>query len=188
MPQLRTLLLAFLLLATTLQRSVSADEDKAWAALAQGGVLLLRHATAPGIGDPDGFRIGDCSTQRNLNEVGRREAAAIGQALRRRGITVGDVLTSQWCRTRDTGRLAFPDLDVRDEPIFNSYFSDRSRADDRDRAARALVAAWDGPGALVIVSHQVNVTALTGISPASAEGVVLEKGSDPLRVVGRLKF
>lgn len=160
-----------------------------WEALAQpGAIVLFRHATAPGVGDPPAFRLGDCSTQRNLSEQGRAEARAIGEQFRRRGIAVGAVLSSQWCRTRETARLAFGDR-VREEPSFNSFFGQapQQRAVQTD-AARRLLRQWEGPGVLVVVTHQVNITALAGHGPSSGEGVVVQPTAEgPFRVIGTVR-
>ncbi|PTM51725.1 histidine phosphatase family protein [Phreatobacter oligotrophus] len=163
-----------------------ADEARAWAVLASGGIVLFRHANAPGGGDPPGMRIGDCASQRNLDAAGREQARRIGLAFTTRGISVGSVLTSQWCRTRDTAALAFPGR-ATDAPAFNSFFSDRGRGDAQTAAAREILAGWSGPGALVAVTHQVNITALTGIFPASGEGIVLERRGGSFAVAGRIR-
>ena len=164
----------------------AAEPDRdAWSSVSPGRAVLLRHATAPGIGDPKGFRLGACATQRNLDATGRAEAKRIGEAFRAHGIRVETVLSSQWCRTHETAELAFPGL-VKDEPAFNSFFDDVSNDPAQTAAARALLAAWKGPGLLVVVTHQVNITALTGIFPNSGEGVVVAPDGDALKVVGRI--
>lgn len=144
--------------------------------LRPGDVVLVRHATAPGVGDPPGFRLDDCSTQRNLSDAGRAEARRFGDEIRRRGVAVGAVLTSQWCRTRETAKLAFPGVAVRDEPSFNSWFGQVPvESEAQLKKAREVVRNWKGPGLLVIVSHQVNIQAVTGLPTAAAEAVVLRK-------------
>ncbi len=163
-----------------------ADEARAWSVLASGGIVLFRHANAPGGGDPPGMRLGDCASQRNLDAAGREQARRIGLAFTTRGIAIGSVLTSQWCRTRDTATLAFPGR-ATDAPAFNSFFSDRGRGDAQAAAAREILARWSGPGALVVVTHQVNITALTGIFPASGEGIVLERRGEAFAVAGRIR-
>ena len=160
-----------------------------WDALAQpGAIVLFRHATAPGVGDPPVFRLGDCSTQRNLSEQGRAEARAIGEQFRRRGIAVGAVLSSQWCRTRETARLAFGDR-VQEEPAFNSFFGQQPRQREaQTEQARSLLRQWKGPGVLVVITHQVNITALTGHGASSGEGVVVQPTAEgPLRVIGTVQ-
>ena len=135
---------------------------------------LMRHATAPGTGDPDHFRLDDCTTQRNLSEAGRAEARETGRLLRAAGLADALVLTSRWCRATDTAR----ELDLGEEdpfPPLDSFFRDRSREDAARRDILARIAerkAGDPP--LIMVSHQVNITAVTGIFPASGEIVVVE--------------
>jgi phosphohistidine phosphatase SixA len=162
-----------------------ASEDAAWAALRSGAIVLFRHARAPGTGDPPHFRLNDCATQRNLSEAGREQARRIGGGFQARSIDVGRVVTSQWCRARETAELAFPGK-VRDEPSLNSFFDDRSRAASQTEAALQLMATWRGPGAMVAVTHQVNVTALTGIFPREGEGIVVRFSNAKLDVIGRI--
>ncbi len=179
-----------LVAAAAIGASMNAQADDqlgaGWAALRDGGVVLLRHADAPGFGDPSGYRLDDCATQRNLGEFGRTQARKIGARFQAERVVVGSVLSSQWCRCRETAKLAFPGL-TKVEPAFNSFFDDRSREAGQTVAARAIIAAWRGPGALVIVTHQVNITALAGVVPASGEGVVLKPTVDGFDVGGRIK-
>jgi phosphohistidine phosphatase SixA len=163
-----------------------ASEDAGWALLKRGGIVVFRHAEAPGTGDPAGMKIGDCATQRNLDEAGRAQARRIGEAFRSRGIAVGKVLASQWCRTEETAELAFPGQ-VTAEAAFNSFFGDRSDEPAQTAAARKIFDDWNGPGVLVIVTHQVNITALTGVSPASGEGIVIERADSEWRVADRIR-
>jgi phosphohistidine phosphatase SixA len=170
-------LLPRLLLAVMLFASLpaQADEAAAWAALREGGnVILMRHATTvPGVGDPPGFRLDDCSTQRLLSEAGRDQAKAIGAALRERDVEAGRILTSAWCRCVDTAEL----MDLGPVEVFeplNSFFRQGDVADKQTDSVRKLIGDWKGPGTLVLVTHQVNVTALTGIFPASGEMVVID--------------
>jgi phosphohistidine phosphatase SixA len=166
-------------------------DEAAWAALKMpASIVLFRHALAPGGGDPPGFKAGDCSTQRNLSEEGREQAKRIGNTLRERGIKVQTVWYSAWCRTRDTAQLAFPDLRepaLRAEPAFNSFFSDRSTEPAQTAAARKMLLAWRGPGTLVVVTHQVNITQLTEIFPQSGEGIILQREGQRLQVKGRIQ-
>jgi phosphohistidine phosphatase SixA len=177
----------FILMAFLMSSPVLATkDDKAWAALKKPGtIVLFRHATAPGGGDPVGHKLDDCSTQRNLDEEGRTQARRIGESFRAQGVKVEAVLSSQWCRTRDTAQLAFPGL-PKDAPAFNSFFSDRSNEAAQTAAARKQLLAWRGTGVLVVVTHQVNITALTGVSPASGEGVVLHRQGREFAVVARV--
>jgi phosphohistidine phosphatase SixA len=165
--------------------SNSAQTTDAWPAIADGAIVLFRHADAPGVGDPPGFKLNDCRTQRNLDEAGRAQARRIGQTFRERGIAVGAVRSSQWCRARETADLAFPGQ-RQDEAAFNSFFANREVEPAQTAAARRLLSRWKGPGAMVVVTHQVNITALTGVAPMSGEGVVVRHSADGLQVVGRI--
>ncbi len=173
------------LTAWTRAAQAQAQDPDGWSALTDGAVVLFRHAIAPGGGDPPGLVLGDCATQRNLSAEGRAQARQIGAAFRARGIAVGRVLTSQWCRARDTADLAFPGQAV-EEPAFNSFFDDRSKGPSQTAAARWVLDAWQGPGVLVVTTHQVNIAGLTGISPSSGEGIVLNRDGAGWRVAGRI--
>jgi phosphohistidine phosphatase SixA len=162
------------------------DEQAAWAALRAGAIVLFRHANAPGIGDPPAFKLGDCSTQRNLDELGRAQARRIGERLRSEQVPVRAVWSSQWCRTLDTAELAAL-APVREVPAFNSFFDGRGTESAQTASARALLLAWRARGTLVVVTHQVNISALSGMSTTSAEGVVLQRRGDDLVVVGRIR-
>jgi phosphohistidine phosphatase SixA len=155
------------------------------AGLQPGSVVLIRHALAPGVGDPERFALNDCSTQRNLSEEGRAQAVRIGQFFRQLSVPVDAVWSSQWCRTRDTADLAFPGKRV-DKPAFNSFFGEPDAAPAQTRAAQDSLNAWTGKGLLVVVTHQVNITAISGVVPASGEAVVLGRRNGIWTVTGRL--
>lgn len=161
--------------------------DSVWDALRGGGkIVMLRHAsTEPGLGDPPGFRLDDCATQRNLSEAGRAEARRIGAAFARRAVPVARVLSSRWCRCVETARLAFGRVEAW-SPL-DSFFDDRSREPQQTRAVRALIAEPFTGGNLILVTHQVNITALTGIAPAMGEIIVLSPESGGgFKILGRL--
>ena len=176
-----------LLLVLWLPRAPEAAGD-VWALLALGGqVVLVRHAlTEPGAGDPPGFVLGDCATQRNLAATGRDDARRIGEAFARRGIPVGRVLSSRWCRCLETARLAFGRVEP--WPALDSIYEDRRREEEQTRAVRELVSRPPAGGNLVLVTHGVNVAALLGFVPAAGEVVVLRPdGRGGFRVAGRLR-
>jgi phosphohistidine phosphatase SixA len=175
--------LALLVLAPT---RLGADEAL-WDLLRAGGqVVLMRHATTtPGVGDPPGFRPGDCPTQRNLTDAGREEARRVGAAFRSRDIPIGLVLSSQWCRCLETARLAFG----RAEPwaALDSVFEDRAREPERTGAVRKVAGERPVDGNLVLMTHGANIMALVGVNPAPGEFVVLVPESDGrFRVAGRI--
>lgn len=149
-------------------------------------IIILRHARAPGTGDPANFRLGDCSTQRNLSEAGRDQAARIGARLRAAGLAETTVYSSQWCRCLETARnLAVgPVVEL---PVLNSFFRTPELERKQDRALREWIASADLSSPVVLVTHQVNITALTGIFPAEGEVLILRREPGGLAVVGRFR-
>ena len=141
---------------------------------------------APGVGDPPGMRLDACATQRNLSAEGRDQARRIGAALRAAGLRAAEVRSSAWCRARETAELL--DLGpVRPLPALDSFFDDRGQQERQTAELRAyLDAGRDGPPR-VLVTHQVNITALTGVFPVEGEIVVLRPGPDGYAAVGRLR-
>jgi phosphohistidine phosphatase SixA len=164
----------------------AANED-VWSLLKQGGqVVLLRHAiTTPGVGDPPGMQLDDCSTQRNLTEAGREDSRRLGAAFRARGIRVDRVLSSPWCRCIETARLAFDAAEVW-EPLGN-LFGRAERREQQVREMRALAGERRSGDNLVMVSHGSTILALTGVNPGTAEMVVVTpQGDGRFAVAGRL--
>lgn len=187
---LRHLLAAgLLLLALPASAAATPDEATLWQALlTPGHALLMRHAEAPGIGDPPDFRIDDCGTQRNLSSEGKAQASAIGERLRAHGIVQARVHSSLWCRCLDTARLLGFGA-VEPEPALNSFFADASTAAAQTEALRVRLreATQNGGPLPIFVTHQVNITALTGVVPDSGEMLVLRLDGDQPVVLGRLR-
>jgi len=168
--------------------TVSASEETdLWRALAsKGHVALLRHAVAPGAGDPLEFAIGDCSTQRNLSEEGRKQAHRIGVRFRKSGMEAARVFSSQWCRCLETARLIGLGP-VTELPILNSFFRRPALGNRQTRRLEEWLASQDLDRSIVLVTHQVNITALTGIYPASGEIVVIRRSENgKISVVGSI--
>lgn len=177
------------LLCTALLAALPASaDDNLWTTLRNGShVLLMRHAaTEPGIGDPPQFRLNDCSTQRNLSAEGRAQAVRVGRLLAERQIAISAVLSSRWCRCLDTARLAFGQTTP--EPALDSFFGERgARSAPQTVAARDRIRGFRGPGNLMMVTHQVNITALTGEHPAMGEILVVRANADgTIKLVGRI--
>ena len=173
-------LLAFLIVMG-LPGSALADE-RLWGLLQSGGqVVLIRHAiTTPGVGDPPGMRLDDCSTQRNLTDAGRRHARRIGEQFASRGIPVERVLSSPWCRCLETARLAFGKAETSE--ALSNLFGRYENQERQVRALQALVARAPVKANLVLVTHGSTISALTGISPDTGEMVILSRGA----LAGRL--
>ena len=185
----RPVLAALILAAAHAPASAAAAADEAlWALLKAGGqVIVMRHAsTDKSVGDPPSFRLDDCATQRNLSAEGRGEAQRLGAAFRARAIPIGRVLSSQWCRCLETARLAFGEPTP--WPALNSTFRNRELEPERTREVRALAGERPPGGNLVLVTHQLNIAALTSVYPAEGELVVLSPlGGGRFRVAGRLQ-
>lgn len=163
-------------------------DETVWQRLRAGGhAILIRHAEAPGTGDPSGFKLEDCATQRNLSASGRDQARRIGAALKANGIRIDQVLSSRWCRALDTARLMGSGT-VEPFAALDSFFSDRSVADAQTAAVMRQIAQM-GTRTVVMVTHQVNIARLTGVYPRSGEMVVVKH--DPqapagLTIIGRI--
>jgi phosphohistidine phosphatase SixA len=166
------------------------DSAPAWAALrGDGHVALIRHASAPGtVGDPADYKLDDCTTQRNLSEQGRAEARALGERFRMQRVKIGKIVSSQWCRCRQTAELMnIGPVEV--APAFNNAFVLNAMRDALTAGARATISAWRGPGTLVVVTHGQNIMAMLGVRPR--EGEVIVVAPDPasgnkMRLIGRI--
>ena len=166
-----------------------ASDDALFDALRQGGtVLMLRHAqTEAGVGDPPGFRLGQCGTQRNLSEAGRAQSRRIGQALAAQGLVPRAVRSSGWCRCIDTAEPAFGRHEI--WPALHSFFAERAAQRDPQTAElRRALAGLPAPGFEAWVTHQVNITALTGTWVGMGEAVVIRGGPDGGTMLGRLSL
>lgn len=175
------------LLAGVLVAPLARSDEALWKLLQGGGqVVLVRHAlTDPGVGDPEGFRLGDCTTQRNLSDEGRREARRLGESLRARNVPVGKVLSSPWCRCIETARLAFG-APAELQPALSNLFGRHEREAAQVTEMRKLVRKPER-GNTFLVTHGSTTLALTGVSPATAEMVVLTpQDGGGFRVAGRL--
>ena len=172
------LLLAAALAAAFFLSPLPTAADARFARLSEPGIVaILRHSFAPGTGDPTTFALDDCTTQRNLDAKGRKQTRKIGEAIRAADVTVDRVLTSQWCRCRDTAQ--FLDLGpVEDLPALNSFFRNRDRAGPQTAELRQSLLGLPPAKTVILVTHQVNITALTGRVPASGEVFLLEIGRD----------
>jgi broad specificity phosphatase PhoE len=163
----------------------AAEDVELARALKAGGVaLVMRHA----ITEPQTDRVekvGDCSTQRNLTDDGRRDARQLGEAFRAHRIAVDRVLSSPWCRCLETARLAFGAAEP--WPPLGNLFGRPEARDDQVRRMRALVGERRTGGNLVLVSHGSTISALTGVSLGTAEAVVVTpQGNGRFTVAGRL--
>ncbi len=160
-----------------LQTIIATSEEDIWSKLQQAEThyyVLMRHALAPGTGDPANFQLDDCSTQRNLSEQGRAQAQRTGAVFREKNVAVEQVLSSEWCRCLDTAELL--DLGpVERLPALNSFFQDRSQGSERTQQLQDfMVNNRDNSGVTILVTHFVNISAIAGSGVSSGEMVVMQ--------------
>ncbi len=158
-----------------------------WNALKSGShLVLIRHALAPGYGDPKNFDVNDCNTQRNLNDEGRHQSKKIGGLFWKNGINKALLYSSQWCRCLDTARLLNLG-EVFELPALNSFFENFERGSLQTEKMKRWIktAPLDTP--TILISHQVNISALTGYSPTSGEIIFVQRKPDgSLSVIGSI--
>lgn len=183
-------LLAAMLAATPAMARNAGDGDALWRSFAEGGgvVALMRHALAPGTGDPANFTTGDCSTQRNLSEAGRGQARSTGDLIREKGVTEMTLYSSQWCRCLETARL----LGFGEPEEFSALNSLHGRQRNREMQMMDLKRFINElePGAppVFMSTHHATISALTGTGPGSG-GIVFVKGDGEggVEVLGRIR-
>ena len=188
---LRRRLLMLAAAALTALSAPAAAQNEPWSLLRQPGhVVFMRHSDAPGsggYGDPPGYRLDDCATQRNLSEAGRTHARRTGDAFRTHGVAFDRALTGPWCRCKETALLA---LGREAEPFapLSNLVGRHEHRDGQVRALKEFLAGLDGRTSVLLVTHGIVISALTGISPASGEMVIVKGGRDgEPTVVGRFK-
>jgi phosphohistidine phosphatase SixA len=181
-------LVAMICLCCNVPAYSSDGDTQLWKALQSGShIALLRHAIAPGTDDPPEFELGQCATQRNLSQEGRNQAAKIGDRFREKKIHSAQVFSSQWCRCLETAKLLKLGP-VQELPALNSFF----RYYERQASQTSVLLEWierqNLARPLILVTHQVNITALTGIYPESGDLVIVHRSSTgDIRFIGTIK-
>ena len=168
-------LLIILSIFTLLLTNVKSDEIVIKQLKKGGNIVFIRHAIAPGGGDPENFRLDDCSTQRNLDSQGIEQSRKIGIFFNKNQIPIDNVLSSQWCRCKDTAKYAFKNFETFD--ALNSFFSEKLRKN-KDRQIKDLkkyISRWNGEGNLVLVTHYVVILEIINKAVSSGEIVILDK-------------
>ena len=170
----------FLIISSQLNAS-----EQAWKIAQEGDkIILIRHSLAPGGGDPASFKVDDCKTQRNLNRTGINQSKKIGKLFKQNKVPVDQVLSSQWCRCKDTAKYAFGDF--KEFTALNSTF--QSPYDQNEvkqlKDLYAFVKGWDSKGKnLVLVTHYSIITAVTNAVPSSGELVITDKNFEVLGTI-----
>ena len=177
----------FLIIFISLTSTVKADLNKKLInQLEEGGKLIfIRHAYAPGSGDPDNFNLNDCSTQRNLSKEGQRQAKYIGEFFRNNKVKIDKVLSSEWCRCKETAKIAFKNFST--NSFLNSFYSSKF-AKNKDKQVKALkeyIKKFKSDKNLVLVTHYVLISEILNYGPSSGEIVVSNKN---LNIIGSLEI
>ena len=147
-------------------------------------IILIRHAKAPGGGDPAGFKIDDCKTQRNLSKKGINQSKKIGKLFKKNKVPIDQVLSSQWCRCKDTAKYAFSDY--KEFTALNSTFQSPYNKNEGKQLKELYnyVKKWNGKGKnLVLITHYSIITAVTTAVPSSGEMVITDKNFKVLGVI-----
>ena len=164
----------FLFFFITLQLNAS---EQAWSLAQEGNkIILIRHSLAPGGGDPEGFKIDDCRTQRNLSKKGINQSKTIGKLFKKNNVLIDQVLTSQWCRCKDTAKYAFGNY--KEFTALNSTFQSPYNKNEGKQLKELYDFAkkWKGKGKnLVLITHYSIITAITNAVPSSGEIVITDK-------------
>ena len=177
----------FIIIFISLTTPIKADLNKNLINnLEDGGKLIfIRHAYAPGNGDPDNFNLDDCSTQRNLNYQGRKQAKYIGEFFRKNKIKIDKVLSSEWCRCKETAKIAFKDFSTNN--FLNSFYSSQY-AKNKDQQIKLLneyIKKFKSDKNLILITHYVLISEVLDYGPSSGEIVVSDKN---FNMIGSVKI
>ena len=168
-------IIIFLLISFNLPLKVNSSNDIQKAFNGNGKLIFIRHAYAPGGGDPDNFDISNCTTQRNLNTKGIEQSINIGKFFLKNDIVIGKVLSSEWCRCKKTAEYAFKNYETRN--FLNSFFSKKfsHNKDSQIKELKKYIKNWDGKDNLILVTHYVVILEILGLSVSSGEIIVTDK-------------
>ena len=150
-----------------------------------GKLIFIRHAYAPGNGDPDGFNLNDCSTQRNLSDDGRKQAQRIGEIFTKNKIEIDKVLSSEWCRCKETAKIAFKNYST--NSFLNSFYSSKfsKNKDKQVKAFNYYIKNLESEKNLIFVTHYVFISEVLNYGPSSGEIVVSDKN---LNIIGSIEI
>ena len=176
-----------LLIFITINSPVKADLNQNMIyELKQGGKLIfIRHAYAPGGGDPINFDINKCSTQRNLSDSGRKQASEIGSFFKNNNILVDKVYSSEWCRCKETALFAFNEFETKN--FLNSFFSSKfsKNKDSQIEKLKEFINNWDGKNNIIFVTHYVVISEILNYAPSSGEIII---SNEDLKVIDTIEI
>ena len=144
--------------------------------LKKGGKLIfIRHAYAPGGGDPKNFDINDCKTQRNLNNIGKNQAKKIGSFFKDNNIPIDQIYSSEWCRCKETALIAFNEFETKN--FLNSFFSSKFAQNKNSpiKSFKKFIKSWDGKKNLIFVTHYVFISEILDYASSSGEIIISDK-------------
>ena len=177
----------FIILFISLTTSIKADlNEKLINELKEGGKLIfIRHAYAPGNGDPENFDINDCSSQRNLNFQGKNQAKKIGQFFRRNNLPISKIYSSEWCRCKETALIAFGKFETKN--FLNSFFSVKflKKKKTQIKDLKKFINNWNSDKNLILVTHYVVIKEVLDYAPSSGEIVISDKN---LKRIGNIEI
>lgn len=176
-------------LVMLLAASTAMATEAGWALLRNGGqVVLVNHALALGSEDPANLELGNCATQSNLSDQGRQQARSMGALFYARAAPIEMVLTSRYCRARETADIAFRDSPIEAFAPLDDLSADPEAAEEQIQAMLERILAYRGSGNLLMVTHPANIQAIAGVRPRPAEAVVLSRAGETVGVAGRITF
>ena len=148
-------------------------------------IIFIRHAIAPGSGDPESFNIKNCSTQRNLNDEGKIQSKKIGNFFKINKIKISKILSSEWCRCKDTAKIAFGKFETFN--ALNSFYEARFQKNrsSQIRDLRNFISSWESDSNLILVTHYVVIYDLLNSAVSSGEMIITDK---KLNIIGNLEI
>jgi phosphohistidine phosphatase SixA len=165
------------IITITFPSTIKADlKDNLINELQEGGkVVFIRHAYAPGSGDPENFNINNCDTQRNLSESGREQAKQIGKFFKKNNIPIHKVISSEWCRCKETAILGFNKFETSN--FLNSFFNSKYEKNKNKQLKdlKTYIGNWESKGNLILITHYVVIAEFLNYTPSSGEIVISDK-------------
>jgi len=138
-------------------------------------IIFIRHAIAPGNGDPDNFKINDCKTQRNLSKDGIKQSKKIGLFFEKNKIKIDKILSSEWCRCKDTAKIAFKNFETFD--ALNSFYDEKfaSNEEIQIKNLKKYIKSWESDKNLILVTHFVVISSILNMGTSSGEMIIVDK-------------
>ncbi len=171
-------LILYILLSVFFSNNISADEKIILELKKGGNIIFIRHALAPGNGDPDNINLKDCSTQRNLDLKGIKQSKKIGKFFKKNNIQVDTVLSSEWCRCKDTAKYAFNNFKTFN--ALNSFYDEKfyKFKDNQIKELKNYIRNWDSKKNLILITHYVVILEMLNVGASSGEIMISNKNLD----------